>query len=234
MFSIDDHKQKEKTLILGEVSQESVADIIRTIYEINADDEEQEQTLIKYERMPIHLIINSYGGSVYDGLALIGAIEMSMTPVLITCLGSAMSMGMIILASGHYRRAHHLSTIMYHQLSNGVYDTLEGIRKVVAETERLEAVYENILYLRTKIKQKDLAKYKTTKSDWFMTAEEALKLGVIDEIIGFPLMSNDNLKKVKNAVKKKQEKETVIPEEPQVSKEKEEPITTTKRKRKAQ
>lgn len=196
-------KPKDRTLILGEdVSQESVADLIKTIYEINMDDEEKEATFVEYERPPIHLILNTYGGSVYDGLALIGAIELSTTPVCVTCLGSAMSMGLFILASGHHRRAHHLSTIMYHQISSGMWDKLEGLKKDLAEADRLEEVCESLLFMRTKIKSKDLDNYKKTKSEWFITAEEALKLGIIDEIIGAPLISAEVAKKAAEIAKK--------------------------------
>jgi ATP-dependent Clp protease protease subunit len=196
-------KAKSRTLILGEdVSQESVSDLIKNIYELNLEDEEKEAMLVEYERQPIHLILNTYGGSVYDGLALIGAIELSITPVVVTCLGSAMSMGLFILASGHHRRAHHLSTIMYHQISTGVWDKLEGLRKDLAEADRLEETCESILYLRTKLKRKDIDAHKKTKSEWYMTAEEALRLGIIDEIIGAPLISSGIAKKAAKQAQK--------------------------------
>jgi ATP-dependent Clp protease protease subunit len=225
-------KPKSRTLILGEdVSQESVSDLIKSIYEINLEDEDKESILVDYERQPIHLILNTYGGSVYDGLALIGAIELSLTPVVVTCLGSAMSMGLFILASGHHRRAHHLSTIMYHQISTGVWDKLEGLRKDLAEADRLEETCESILYLRTKIKKKELENHKKSKSEWYMTAEEALKLGIIDEIIGSPLISSGIIKKAaKQAaklVKEKEKEAEVVQPEPVV----EAPVKKPRRKK---
>jgi ATP-dependent Clp protease protease subunit len=197
-------------MILGEeVDQSSVKNIIKTIYDINLEDEEQESIYLDHERHPIHLIVNTFGGSVYDGLGLIGAIELSTTPVVVTCLGSAMSMGLFILASGHHRRAHHLSTMMYHQISLGAYDKIEGLRKDMEEAQRLEELCENILFKRTKLRKKDLEDYKTRKADWYISAEEALKFGIIDEIIGSPLISTENLeeaekqKPAKKAAKKK-------------------------------
>jgi ATP-dependent Clp protease protease subunit len=205
-------KPKERVLILGEdVTQESVSEIIKSIYEINMEDEERESQIVDYERQPLHLILNTYGGSVYDGLALIGAIELSTTPIAVTCLGSAMSMGMFILASGHHRRAHHLSTIMYHQISSGMWDKLEGLKKDLEEADRLEAVCESILLLRTKLKKKDLEAHKKTKSEWYMTAEEALKWGIIDEVIGSPLISQSVVQKIQKERKKVEKTSTDSP-----------------------
>jgi ATP-dependent Clp protease protease subunit len=196
-------KPKDRILILGEdVNQVSVRDLIRAIYDINLDDEEKEQTFQEYERPPIHLLLNTFGGSVYDGLGLIGAIELSTTPVVVTCLGSAMSMGLFILAAGHHRRAHHLSTIMYHQISLMSFDKLEGFKKDAEEAQRLEKLCDAILFKRTKLKSKDLEDHKMRKSDWFMSAQDALKAGIIDEIIGAPLISQENAQEMEDMVKK--------------------------------
>jgi len=203
MLKIQQARPKDRILMLGEnVDQASVKDIIRSVYDINLDDEEKEMTFTDYDRPPIHLILNSYGGSVYDGLALIGAIELSVTPIIITCLASAMSMGLFILASGHHRRAHHLSTVMYHQISTLSWDKLEGIKKDIAEAERLEKLCDGILFKRSKLKAKDLEEYKIRKADWYMSAEEALRIGIIDEIIGAPLISKENAKRIEKEEKK--------------------------------
>lgn len=190
-------KPKDRILVLGEyVEQESVKELIKAIYDINLDDEERDQLYKDYERAPIHLILNTYGGSVYDGLALIGAIEISATPVVITCIGSAMSMGLYILASGHHRRAHHLSTIMYHEMATRVSDKLEGIKKDIEECKRLEDLCDGILFKRTKLKPKDLLTHKQHKADWYFSAHDALKYGIIDEVIGEPLISKENARKL--------------------------------------
>jgi len=204
-----DFKPKERIFILGKtITSLSVEDIIKAIYEINLDDEEKEMSYNGYQRPSIHILLNTYGGSVYDGLALIGAIELSATPVCVTCLGSAMSMGLFILASGHMRRAHHLSTIMYHEIAMGVQDSLEGLKLSIEEGERLTKVCENILFSRTKLTKKDLEVYKRTKSDWYMDPVTAAEFNIIDEVIGAPLLSPENLKKAK-----KRKRKTIIPDE---------------------
>jgi ATP-dependent Clp protease protease subunit len=181
-------KRKERVLVLGEdVGQDSATEIIKSIYEYNLIDEENEAMYNDYERKPIHLLINTYGGSVYDGLGIIGAIELSGTPVIGTCMGSAMSMGLFILASCHHRRAHAYSTIMYHQISSGMWDKLEGIRKDLEEAERLQSLCDGILFRKTKLKPSDLENHKSKKSEWYITPKTAKDLGIIDDVFGSPM-----------------------------------------------
>jgi len=95
-----DYKPKlSRTLTLGDIDSEIINDIIQLIYEINEEDAKKTQV------EPIKLIINSFGGEVYSGLALIDVIDNSLTPVYTICHGSAMSMALIIYAAGHQRMA---------------------------------------------------------------------------------------------------------------------------------
>ena len=177
-------KSKGRTLILSEqVNQKSVSDLIKSIYNFNQYDREQASEYKKYKREPINIILNTYGGSVYDGLGLIGAIEMSKTPVHITCLGSAMSMGLFILVSGHKRFIHKHSTVMYHQISTLNWDKLEGIKQNVKEAERLEKVCESILFKYSKVNKDHIKDYKKRKAEWFISPEEALKLKIVDKVL---------------------------------------------------
>lgn len=85
-------RHKRDLLLSDRISQGTVKDIIKDIFEINFDDDEKEEIYKDWERKPIQLFINSYGGSVYDGLALIDVIKRSKTPVHTVCIGSCMSM----------------------------------------------------------------------------------------------------------------------------------------------
>lgn len=173
-----------RNLILGEnVRQESVKTLIGNINAINTDDDLKQNEFNGFVREPINLIVNTYGGSIYDGLALMSAIELSKTPVHITCLGSAMSMGLPIVLSGHKRFAHRYSTFMYHQLSNAVWDKLEDVKQEVKEMERLEQLVDDIILKKTKITREQISKTKETRGEWYITSTEALELGIIDEIL---------------------------------------------------
>lgn len=175
---------KARILIHGsEISSKTVSDTIKSIVDYNIDDDLKAKAYKKYKRRPINLLFNTYGGSVYAGLALISAIEQSKTPVHIQVTGTAMSMGLFILAAGHKRTATRFSTIMYHQMSVFAVGKLEGVKDSMKEWKRLEKVCESYLFERTKIKSKHITPYKKEKKEWFISPEEALKLDIIDEII---------------------------------------------------
>jgi ATP-dependent protease ClpP protease subunit len=91
---------------------------------------------------------------------------------------------------------------MYHEMAIGIQDKLEGVKKDMKEAERLEALCDGILFKRTKLKLKDLLAHKEKKSDWYFSPTEAFKYGIIDEIIGAPLISKENAKALQKAPRK--------------------------------
>lgn len=174
---------QDRNLILSEyVNQESVKDLIKKIQDINTEDSEKGEKEKNYKSLPIKLYINSYGGSVYDGFALIGAIEQSDTPVHTICLGSAMSMGLIIFVSGHKRYAHNLSTFLYHEIAGGGWGKNEEIKRHSKEYDRIQNLADNYLLSRTNLLQEKLDEVKNTLLDWYIPADEALKLGIANSV----------------------------------------------------
>ena len=180
-----DKENLSRTLILsGEVDETTVTEIMQDICDINEIDDENEDNVVEYERAPIKLIVNSMGGSVYDGFALIGVIEKSKTPVHTYCYGSAMSMALLILVSGHQRFGHKLSTFMYHEcLDQLPYEKLSTLNENLQETKRIMKVYDDYLISKTSLKRKQLDDSKKVKFDWYMSPEEALQYKLIDEIV---------------------------------------------------
>jgi ATP-dependent Clp protease protease subunit len=179
---------KERSLFFTEqVDQTTISSITKKIVEINDDDELlcQQANLIgfKYEPKPIKLYIDSYGGSIYQCMSLVSVIENSKVPVHTICMGAAMSAGFIILISGHKRFAYKYSTPLYHQASTLLFGTIKTIEEDVAETKRLQKIIEKMTLEKTRISKEKLKEVYEKKLDWYMTAEEALKLSVVDEIL---------------------------------------------------
>ena len=165
-------------LISKDITNESVQEVIDKIMGINySDDQIEDDYGEKYEREPIKLFINSFGGSCYDGLALVDTILYSKTPVYTITLGSAMSMGLWIFMVGHKRFIGKNSTLMYHEVGYGVWDKLEEHKMVMPEMERLQAMYDDVVTSNTKVMQSQLTDYKTRKADWYISSEDAIKLG---------------------------------------------------------
>lgn len=172
------NKQFRTIVLSGDIDESSVKDAIQTILFINELDSDKEMV------EPIKLVINSLGGNLLDGFALIGVIENSSVPVYTYGYGSIMSMALPILVSGHKRFGHRLSTFMYHECLDSMhYDKMSVLKENLEETDRLMAMYDEYLISRTSFTQKQLNKVKNKKTDWYFGVDEALKYQVIDTIL---------------------------------------------------
>ena len=169
-----------RIITLGEITNENICDAIEAIYEVNEEDKSKEAD----KRDPIKLILSSPGGDVYDGIGIVDVIENSITPIHIYVHGQAQSMGFAIATCGHYRYASKRTTFMYHEISwETSREKLQYHDQEVKEGRRLWKVYDDIIVTNTNITHKTLEQVRRTYKEWYMTAQEALKLGVIDEII---------------------------------------------------
>jgi len=170
-----------------QVDQSSIGELTQKIIEINQDDEHLKKLYkvygLDYNPEPIKLYIDSYGGLVYQCFGLLSVMERSQTPIHTIVTGCAMSCGFMILISGHKRFAHKLSTPLYHQVSSGTFGTVKEMEEKVEQSKKLQNQLEEIVLEKTKISKKKLKEIFETKKDWYMTAEEAKDLGVVDKIL---------------------------------------------------
>ncbi|PGO60551.1 ClpP family protease, partial [Priestia megaterium] len=191
----NNNNNKKRTFILNEeVTAQSVKDIIMGIREANEFDKQKLEKDPKYKPEPIKVIVNSYGGSVYDGFALVAVIDSSETPVHTYLYGKAMSMGLLIFASGHKRYAHSLATLMYHEIKAGQYEKITGLRLGVAQYEALQDAYDRYLLSVSNTPQYKMQEAKDYQREWYMFAPEAVKYGLVDEIISSKRPSATNNK----------------------------------------
>lgn len=165
------------------ISSEAVTEGVIAIMKINAYDDEQEAKLKDYVRQPIKVIVDSYGGIVYDGMSVVNSLLTSKTPIHTYCYSKACSMGFMIMICGHKRFATKYSTLMAHQLSSGVGGTNADIQEDAARVDELNNMLMKIIVDRTKITKKQLKDLNKLKQDWFMFGKEALEMGVVDELI---------------------------------------------------
>lgn len=175
---------KNRTFFFNEnVSAKSVEQIILGIHEINRQDDENEKTKIDYIRKPINLILDSNGGEIYKGMSMVNTIETSKTEVHAYVYGIAASMGVILSAICHKRFAHKRSHFMIHSLSAGTVGELQWMKESVEQYNKLQAMLDDIITENSKIRQKKLDAVRERKQDWYLTGEEALELGLVDELI---------------------------------------------------
>lgn len=170
-----EHK-KRNLLLSNRISQNSVKDVIESIFEINEDDGQKEGIYRNWERTPIKLFINSYGGSVYDGLALIDVIKHSKTPVHTICVGSCMSMGLWIWLAGAKRLVGERSTLMFHDLATFAIDKTEGIKQELNEMLRLQNMLISDITDSSLVKEEMLRDYIMRKAEWYIPASDAVSL----------------------------------------------------------
>ena len=131
---------------------------------------------------PIWLYINSPGGSIYNGLAIIDTMRSIKSPVFTVCCGMAMSMGAAILSCGDRRYMTKNSTVMVHEASSGSKGKVSIQEEDLNETKRLNKLLEEIIASQCgkTVKEYHKATYKT---DLFLSSEDALKFGIVDEIL---------------------------------------------------
>ncbi len=185
----DDFGSKSRTIYLYDVVDGiSMKQVIQEIESINTSDAEVEQQLVlKYgitpSRKPILLDINTYGGVVYDGLALIACIEQSKTPIITRVNGYAFSMGLTIFLAGHERHMSRHGNLMYHQISSAVWGSLKEQEESLQISAGLQKQLEDYVIERTKWKRKDLKKIYNSKYDFYINSEQALADGFATKII---------------------------------------------------
>lgn len=131
---------------------------------------------------PINLVINSPGGDIYDMLGIIDYIESLSVKVNTICRGKAFSAGAIILACGTgTRMMSKRSSVMFHQSSSLLDGKMSDLESYITNVKNLETSIYNLLAEKTK---KDAKWWKDhMRSDFFISAEELVEYGVIDQII---------------------------------------------------
>lgn len=174
----------KKILINEEITDTLIERAVMQIIGINEYDDIQEATYVKYERTPIKIYINTNGGMLDEAFSLISAIDASRTPVQTIALGKAWSAGFLILLAGHHRACQKYSSLMYHQGSAGINDNFGKMIEYATHWGKTQDRVEEYVAERTKVKAKKLRHIFHHKTDWYVTPKQALKHGIVDDILG--------------------------------------------------
>ncbi|KAJ3802552.1 Clp protease-domain-containing protein [Lentinula aff. detonsa] len=137
---------------------------------------------------PIHLYINSPGGSVTAGLAIYDTYVSA--PIHTYCIGQAASMGSLLLSAGEKGKRHCLpnASIMIHQPSGGASGQASDIaihaKEILRIRELLTGIYQKHCGKPGESLADGLKRFETAlERDYFMTAQEALDFGIVDAIL---------------------------------------------------
>ena len=94
-----------------------------------------------------------------------------------------MSMGIIVALGAKVRKAYRNTTFMIHQVQGISIGSLREMEDSVAEASRINDILFRIIKEKTKITDAQLNDVVQNRKDWFLTAEEALELGIVTDII---------------------------------------------------
>ncbi|NIT35661.1 MAG: ATP-dependent Clp protease proteolytic subunit [candidate division Zixibacteria bacterium] len=165
---------KEHIIFIGAPIDDDIANlVIAQLLYLEKEDPERD----------VLLYINSPGGSVSAGFAVYDTMQFIRCDVATYCLGMAASMAAVILAAGTKGKRYALpnSTILLHQLSSGFKGQASDIDIHAKEILRLKKLLNLVLAEHT---GQDLATVeRDTDRDNFITPEEAVAYGIIDEVI---------------------------------------------------
>ena len=165
---------KERIIFLGDSINDGLANtIIAQLLFLESQNKEKD----------IKLYINSPGGSVTAGMAIYDTIQYVKSDVSTICVGMAGSMGAVILAAGTAgkRLALPNAEVMLHQVMGGAEGQASDVK---IRAEHILKIKDKLNRILVKHTGQSLSKIeKDTDRDYFMSAEEAVKYGVIDKII---------------------------------------------------
>lgn len=165
---------KERIIFLGEPIDDAVANtLIAQMLFLDAESSKED----------IKIYINSPGGSVTAALALYDTIQHVKSSVSTICVGQAASAAAVLLACGTKGKRYSLpnARVMLHQVMGEVGGPQKDVEIQAKEMARIKDQINQILAKHT---GQPMAKIeKDTDRDFFMTAEEAKKYGIVDKII---------------------------------------------------
>jgi ATP-dependent Clp protease, protease subunit len=165
---------KERIIFLGdEVNDYTASLIVAQMLFLEAEDSKKD----------IMLYINSPGGSVYSGLAIYDTMQHLKCDVATVGIGMQASMGAFLLSSGTKGKRSILphSTVMIHQPSSGARGKITDIEIDLKEGLRLKKMLNEILAKNTGQKVDTIEK--DSDRDYWMSADEAKKYGIVDAIL---------------------------------------------------
>jgi len=165
---------KERIIFIGTPMDDDVSNlIIAQMLFLASEDSDKD----------INIYINSPGGVVTAGLAIYDTMQYLKCPITTICIGQAASMGAMLLAAGSKGKRYALpnARIMIHQPLGGAQGQATDIEIQTKEIMRVKKLLNEILAKHT---GQPLTKIeKDTDRDFYMSAQEALEYGIVDEVI---------------------------------------------------
>lgn len=150
------------------------------------------------KRMPAMIHINTGGGEISQGFAIINAIRACPLETVGIVQGSCYSMGVPILLACNVRLSYEMSELMIHQLAGWNYGKLLDMQASMDRCNKMQERLETFMIENSNMTQDFLDEIREGKTDYFFYPDEALELGIVDEVIGD--MDEYNRKKMEEMI----------------------------------
>ena len=169
--------------LFADVSDEKIAEIIHSILYFN----EMNLQIPPEERKGVKFYLSTYGGNADDMFAMYDLMRnvRGVTELETVGLGKVMSAGVLLLAAGTKgkRQIGKNCRVMIHSVMGGNHGSLHNMVNEMEAIEQLQDMYCDALISETKLTRTKLKKMLERKVNVYLTAEEAVELGIADEII---------------------------------------------------
>jgi len=164
-----------------DVTEQSALDLNQALYEVDAKLKNTANFLGPDFRPHIKLRINSYGGSLFAGLAILDTIRNLKSDVHTFVDGSAASAATIISIAGTKRYIGKNSMMLIHQLSTGTYGKFSELEDDMENNKRLMKMIKDIYKQYTKVPMKNIDEI--LKHDLWFDSAKCLEFGLVDEVL---------------------------------------------------
>lgn len=159
----------------GDVTESSISMVVAQLLHLASQNHK-----------PIHMVISTYGGSVDEMFTLYDTIKFLPCPVHTIALGKVMSAGVLLLASGAkgHRMIGRNARVMIHPVSGGAGGNVFEVMNESKEHKRLQDQMVDAIVRETKATKVQIDKIMTSGHDYYLLPDQAIKLGIVDKIIG--------------------------------------------------
>ena len=190
--SSDDMKIR-KCMLYGDINEQLTKEFIATMILLSEtaeveelEDPEDLESEIKTVVKPFEIVISTGGGNADEMMSIYDMMRMIREKVDIetTGIGKVMSAGTLLLAAGTKgkRRIGRNCRVMIHAVSGGSIGPMHELTNEFKEIQKIQDAYINCLADETNMTVAQIKKYLKQKTNVYLTAEEAVKLGFADEI----------------------------------------------------
>jgi len=195
-MSAPEEKKEDLRIIglIGEVSEERTTEVISSMLQLKqagmskvAEDPEKEDSPIITSFSPFELWISTYGGSAMDMFAIYDVMRMMREECDIVTfgLGKVMSAGVLLLAAGTKgkRKIGANCRVMIHSVIGGSQGPIHSLENEMDEIRWIQQQHVQCLVEESNMTEKYLKKLMERKVNVYLTAEEAVELGLADEVV---------------------------------------------------